>query len=104
MGVGRAGSPSACSALNTVYWRTTGAWQALVAVNALAFVVPLGPSALVVDGDLPVVLEREDASALLALAHLSVPGLDLAVGAPAHVAVAALLLATAARCRLFPPL
>ncbi len=30
--------------------------QALVAVDALAFVVPDGPSALVVDGDPPVVL------------------------------------------------
>ena len=29
----------------------------LVAVDAIAFVVPDGPSALVVDGDLPVVLE-----------------------------------------------
>ena len=61
----------------------------LVSVDALAFVVRDGPSALVVDGDLPVVLEGEDAGATLALAHLSAPGLDLAVGSPAHVGVAA---------------
>ena len=43
--VARSGSPSACSALNTVYWRTN--WRLghpLVAVDELAFVVPLGPS------------------------------------------------------------
>ena len=34
-----------------------GRGHPLVAVDALAFVVPDGPSALVVDGDLPVVLE-----------------------------------------------
>ena len=34
-----------------------GRGQALVAVDALAFVVPDGPAALVVDGNLPVVLE-----------------------------------------------
>ena len=38
------------------------------------------------------VLEREDPCPLLALPDLSAPGLDLAVGAPAHVAVAARLL------------
>ena len=82
-----------------------GRAQPLVAVNALALAVPPGPAALVVDGDLPVVLEREDAGATLAFSDLAAPGLDLAVGAPAHVAVAALLLhggkvqAVAARVR-----
>ena len=69
-----------------------GRLEALVAIDSLAFVVPDGPPALVVDGDLPVVLEREDASALLALAHLSALDLSLAIGAPAHVAVTAFLL------------
>ena len=69
-----------------------GSGHPLVAVDALAFVVLDGPPALVGEGDLPMVLEREDPCPLLALSDLAAPGLDLAVGSPADVDVAARLL------------
>ena len=64
-----------------------GRGQAFVAVDALALIVPGGPTALVGEGDPPVVLEGEDAGATLSLPDLAAPGLDLTVGAPAHVGV-----------------
>ena len=48
-----------------------GSGQPLVAVDAIAFPVLDGPTALVVDGDLPVVLEGEDAGAMLAFSDLA---------------------------------
>ena len=68
-----------------------GRGQALVAVDAPALIVLDGPAALVGDGDLPMVLEGEDAGALLAFSDLAVPGLDLTVGSPADIRVAARL-------------
>ena len=56
MGAGRAGSPSGLLRVEDGVLPDDRRAHPLVAVDAIAFVVPDGPAALVGDGDPPVVL------------------------------------------------